>query len=522
MKIVTRNDSDMTEQWQKKSETQCLAALFFAMLCQTAFTAFVNLTRYYGYKASLFDLGVFDQIIWRMGQGLAPLTDIVPPYATQHWFGFHFSPILAVLAPYTWIWHGPEPLIWAQSVLLALPALVVFRIARRLNHSPRAALGWAMLYLVNHYVVAAAIMDFHEIAFAVPLMALGMLMVIEKRFMLLVICCAGLVLTKEHYGLAAAGFGLLWWAYNKDMRRGMGLACAGVFVQFLVLMVLMPAYGDVQAHPMFSDHYVIDRYHWMTLPWGEKLRMLNTLLFSLEKGQMPIVLYAVFLLMTVLFLPLLAPLLLLPLLPDLLANMLSRNVMTRFHFSYHSAAMIPVLLAAAMVGWHKIRAASKPAWTLVLCIFCGNVFLYGLYDGIRYWEALPLQLREDGENLNAVRALVAPDEKLAAQANIGTFFARRSHITSFPVRLNEADALVLHLHYPYASPARVVLSTPFMPLVYEQYMDEVRKVMRDENWQVRYWKDNWLVLKRPGAGVAEPEGGRREVEERLRAMERVF
>lgn len=62
-------------------------------------------------------------------------------------FWDHFNPGLALLAPLWGIWPDAKLFILLQAVCLALPAPLVFGIARRLHFDPRVAFVWAAAYL---------------------------------------------------------------------------------------------------------------------------------------------------------------------------------------------------------------------------------------------------------------------------------------------------------------------------------------------------------------------------------------
>ncbi len=116
----------------------------------------------------------------------------------------HWSPILAVLAPFYWIHDGPTTLLVAQAVLfaLAIPPLWTFT-ARQLG--PRAAYGVATAYALSLPIMAAVTFDFHEVAFVPVLTAVMAERFQAGRRLPAIAAAVGLLLVKEDLGLLLAG-----------------------------------------------------------------------------------------------------------------------------------------------------------------------------------------------------------------------------------------------------------------------------------------------------------------------------
>ena len=112
----------------------------------------------------IFDLGFFESIIRDYAHGHlpeVPLTDTT--FAT-----LHFSPALALLAPLVLIWPSPLAVLTAQAVLVAVGVVPLMR---------AAVPGWMAWAVAVSYGLAPGVsaligFDFHEVALAVPLLAL--------------------------------------------------------------------------------------------------------------------------------------------------------------------------------------------------------------------------------------------------------------------------------------------------------------------------------------------------------------
>lgn len=183
------------------------------------------------------DNAIFEQALRGYSTFDAPIVDVKGPGFNI--LGDHFSPIYALLAPFYRIWPSADLLFVAQAVLLALSIYVVAALAmRRLGTGWGAAIG--SLYAVSFGLQSAAKVEFHEVAFAAPLLALAGAAWVERRFAHVVGWSLPLLLVKEDLGLTVAVIGaVLWWA--GDRRRGAVLGAAGVLGTSLAVLVIIPA-----------------------------------------------------------------------------------------------------------------------------------------------------------------------------------------------------------------------------------------------------------------------------------------
>jgi uncharacterized membrane protein len=132
--------------------------------------AAIGLLRHGNWWSGL-DLGLFSQSVWHWGNLEAPLSTAK---GGGNLLGDHFSPIVALLAPASWTGREPEALVVVQALLLAASILPVHAYARdRLPALP--ALGIAVAYAGSWLLWAGALFEFHELAFAPLLVALGIL-----------------------------------------------------------------------------------------------------------------------------------------------------------------------------------------------------------------------------------------------------------------------------------------------------------------------------------------------------------
>lgn len=195
--------------------------------------------------APSWDLGIFTQLAKAYGGLDAPIVPIKGDAVNL--LGDHFHPILVLLAPVWWVWPSGQALLWTQALLIGVSAVPLTRLAiDRLGPGLGSAAGAA--YVFSFGLQAAVAVQFHEIAFAVPLLALSLTALLRGRVAATVAWAAPLVLVKEDLGLMVAVLGVIIALRRRPHRlEGAGLACWGMgwfLVSTFLLLPLLNAGGQ--------------------------------------------------------------------------------------------------------------------------------------------------------------------------------------------------------------------------------------------------------------------------------------
>lgn len=493
---------------QAGREASTRLALFLLVFAHAALTYGYALTRLYSYKSSLLDIGLFDQLMWNLLNHNGPVTTATLPFTSQHWLGFHFSPLLLALAPLYALWPGPETLQAIQSLAFALAGIPIFYAAIALGAKKAEAYAAALLYWCNPLVVGAALWDFHEISLSTLLIATAFWALCANRFACMLAALLLLLLTKEHYGICVAGFGFLWGWKHGDWKRGSALILLGLAATYAILCFVMPWFNG-GAHAMLTGDgsNVVSRYGWLAGDWEKRITMFTTLLLGDGSSQFTGIMHLLLLLLSGLMFPLIAPFYLAPAAADMLANLLSTNPMPRHNASYHAAACIPVFVLAGMRGYLWIVDSGRASRTLVATTalaLAATFPITGLTQfPIRIWELSPLKLTHNKQPLEEITALIG-DRPVSAQANIGMFFSQRKAIYPFPNMVEQTGLAVLHTDQPFSDPAQAHFNIPY-GMSTEEYVEVLLLFMAQENWHIAYWKKPWLVMQRGEATRDESE-----------------
>jgi uncharacterized membrane protein len=312
--------------------------------------------RYETFKATAFDLGNMDQVIWNTLHGrLFQFTNqAIDWYGPPTRLAIHFEPIILPLSLLYSFGANPAILLVFQTLALASGSLPVFLLTRKIIPQwPLLAALMATAYLLAPALIGLNIFDFHPIALATPLLLYALLALEYKHYAWFLVACVLAACTKEDVPLAIAVLGILVvWKY-KLPRLGLTLLIGGVLWSLIAFRIIIPHfYPGVQANNFWYRYEELGSspgaaiLNLFVRPW-----VFFSLFFTLDRLY-----YLLSLVRGAGFLPLLAPEWLLPTLPSLAVNLLSTDPLLYTGVYHYNAAIIPFVMIAAIHGTRRFLA----------------------------------------------------------------------------------------------------------------------------------------------------------------------
>lgn len=471
------------------------SAVVFAVL------AVFGIMRHQRYQTAGYDLGIFDQAMLHYSHLKAPYVALKGPH--YNLLGDHFHPIVAVLTPLYWIWSDPRMLLLAQAALIAVSVPVVHRVAAR-HLSPRVALAWTFGYGAGWPLQAMMGFDFHEVAFAVPLLALALDALDRtpnrRADRQLWLWCVLLLLVREDMGVLVAAIGLLRVLRGDAGRatrwRGLAILAAGVAAYLLTTKVLIPhfnpggfsywdydalgpnlssALGHIVAHPIetarlfFVPDVKTKTLVWLLIPW---------LFLSLRSPYVIVVI------------PLLA----------------QRFLSAREHLWYtslhYNAPEWPILAIAAIDGARRLRLATwwrgramavVSAWVVVMPIV-GLIAYPSVFPAHRLFDGDSFELTAHERDQAALLAQIPPSTCVEADDHLIPHLTH-TNLVSIPGYLGR-DPDFYALDTTFAQPNE--LSPPTLTIG--------RRALARGYTIVGHW-DGLVLLRRPGYAGPSPGCG---------------
>lgn len=188
-----------------------------------------------------YDLGIFTQIVKSYSELSAPYSPLKGP--DYNALGDHFHPILALLAPLYKIFPSSYTLLACQAALVAFSIIPLMNWAREVRGQKFAywiggsyGASWGLAELISF--------DFHEVAFAVPLLSLSLCAAGRKNWHMAALWSIPLVLVKEDLGLTVAAIGA-YVAWKGSRITGIALLAFGGAATALEMLVILPHFNPV-------------------------------------------------------------------------------------------------------------------------------------------------------------------------------------------------------------------------------------------------------------------------------------
>ncbi len=168
--------------------------------------AAISLSRYFQLAPGSWDLGIFTEYVRQLAHLRAPVVNIRG--TGFNLLGDHFQPIVGLIAPVFLIFPSAATLLVVQALLTAVSVIPVSRAAAaRLGTGAGRMIGaayglsWGLQQMIDF--------DFHEIAFAVPLLACSLSALLRGKVRAAALWALPLVFVKEDQGFTVAALGIV-------------------------------------------------------------------------------------------------------------------------------------------------------------------------------------------------------------------------------------------------------------------------------------------------------------------------
>lgn len=218
---------------------------------------------YVRFHTHTFDLGIFAQGTWLLGQMKEPFVTL----RGLHLFADHSSYILVLVAPLYFVFPSAGTLIVVTVVCLAVSAPLAYVIAQRAGASPRLALLSSVLVLLAPAVQWQVHAAFHPEVIVIPL-CLGAIALIQRDRPLWAIVAIAVALTaKEDVGLLVVPLGLAVVFVMGRKKTGWIVVAMGSFAFVLNFFVLLPAWSPT-GELLYSQRYAYLGDSPLSIAWG--------------------------------------------------------------------------------------------------------------------------------------------------------------------------------------------------------------------------------------------------------------
>jgi uncharacterized membrane protein len=414
----------------------------------------LSLFRHQALLTGIWDLGYYAQLTWEVSQLQIPRSSI---WRDAAW-GNHATFILAAAAPFLRLHPDPATLLVLQSIVLALGAVPAYCLGRRVWAQPSAGAVTAGVYLLYPPLQFANLFDFHADTFATPVLLAAFASIFSGKTGWALAWAGLLLLVKEDMALVACTFGLYVAAVHRR-PSGLALAAAAAAVFALLIAVVIPEWIQTPYFSLFNRWRYLGNTPWELIasPLLRPDVFFGTILQPERLG------YLVLLLVPLAGLPLLAPEVLAVGLPPLVSNLLSTTEMQYTIRGHYTAALTPVLIAAAVVGSRRAAVwVEERGWRprAVLAAMTATSMIASLTFSPLPWSRDPFARKQFWDvnprpAVAAIAARVPSGASVSAANHVGAHLALRTAIYLFPTGVDWADYVIVDvsgLDYVGSSP----------------------------------------------------------------------
>jgi uncharacterized membrane protein len=451
--------------------------------------AALSVLRHRAFATGRFDLGNMVQAVWWTAHG-HPLrmTNLHGDQISR--LAAHVDPLLAVFGPLWWIWPSPDLLLVAQALAIAAGAWPVYWLARKHLGSPRAALGFALAYLLYPATGWLTLNEFHPVALATPLLLYAFRFLDNDRLVPFTVFAVAAAASKEEIGLVVAGFGLWYALARRRVAAGLVIAALGFAWSVIAIAVVIPHFHTAGESDFYGRYSEVggSAAGIVKTTFTHPSRIAHAAFTGRDLR------YVLQLVLPLAGLSLLAPLVMLAALPELALNLLSATpTQTSIHFHY-TAGLIPPLVIAAVLGAKRLTR-----WGLAAALAVVIAALVGAYrlGPIPGWRHLP-----GGSHFQATAAHVTEHDRIAARA---LQLIPKSAVVSATNTLGaHLSARRRILSFPYIQDATWIAADETQPGYGDRYAPlpmalALVALRRNPDWRLVFQQDGVLVFNRAPA-----------------------
>ncbi len=321
----------------------------------TVFFSWFTISKHHTFQTTAGDLGYFEQAFWSTLHGRPLYISLWDDLGTTT-LAHHVQPIMFSILPIYAIYPSPETLLIFQSFFLALGALPIYWISKK-KFNESTSIIFAALYLMYPVLHGINQFDFHVSALAIPFLLFSFRYVEEKRYSFSALFAILALMCKEDVALTLGALALyvVWknWEEIKVLKQkshafifSSSIIVIAAIWFFVVVQIIVPHFNNTGAYMHLGKFF----------PSLMRLEFpAEELLFQIDVK----LLYALLLIIPLLFTPILSPSTFMITLPTWTIIFLSMHPPAyRIGFQY-SYSMIPFIFISAIYGLKRLPLTKK-------------------------------------------------------------------------------------------------------------------------------------------------------------------
>ena len=464
--------------------------LLFLAICTVVYS-FIAITTHNHFLTFGWDLGFFDQLIWKVSRFMYPLSSLNKVNILAN----HFSPVLFFFAPLYWLWSDPRMLLIAQTFLVVFAAYPLYNFAFFKTNSRLFSFAVIFSYLFFLGTQWSILNEFHELTIAPLFIVLTFYGLERKNKIGFWTGIVGLLITKEEMSLLVLAIGLVTAFYFNKRKLGFSLAIFSFIFFLFLIFIFMPGVSEkgTYQHSHLSKIASTPREFTGKL-FTDPTFALVSLVTPLEKLK---TLSASFLSFGLL--PLFAPFpILLPIIEQFVMRFLytGGQFTTWVNVNHHAAPVAMLFPVACIYAALSLKKKYKLSGKKILLLLSLILFTVTISQDIilkapihsllkrQFYEDLPWM--EDNRTIIAEVKKLSPAGIIAVQNSLYPHLSQRENIYLLP-EVKDAPYLVVDFHNG---------PNKYAPLQYEQMVELIEKLIADGEFTIYRKKGEVMILER--------------------------
>ncbi len=315
--------------------------LAMAIIIYVAFFTMLCFLKYDNFLYQELDLGIINQVFYNLANNISFYSAI----QNQSYLGDHFSPIIIILLPFYYFFQSPKTLLILQTIILSLAAIPIYLIAKEKLKNKNLALIAGLIFLANPALHSVNLYEFSFLSFAVFLLLVTYHSFQKKVFSYFLVFLLLCLLVREDLALIIFMFGI--YALLKKRQLKWILPPMIISIIYFILSLKIISYFNVDNSYKFIIHY-----SWL----GNSIRDLFINFFLkfpdifLHFLNLENIIFILYLLIPVFFLPVFGKKTLIFFIPILLQFGLANSGFKGIFFTHYLSLFVPFIFISAIYG----------------------------------------------------------------------------------------------------------------------------------------------------------------------------
>ncbi len=485
--------------FKNTEENKLKIFIFLEMFIFVALFSFLSILRHNRLNSAMYDLGLFDQIIWNISHGRFFESSI----KGFNYLGDHFSLILILFAPLYWIWEDVRILLIAQTVIISLAGYYSATLCYKLTKDLKISLAFGLAILGNSNVMLVVLFDFHPEIISITVFTYIIYQFSQKNHIKVFIASLIALTIKEDVSIAVTLMGIAFTILSKE-KKYLFLSLIGAVYFILVMKVFIPYFRPKN---FTGDYLYLERYSYLGNNIKEVLINIITNpiypIIKMYKWTKLKVLLRLF--YPTIFLSFLSPAFLIIILPVLYINWIA-NYPPQFALKYQYLCItVPFIISSSIYGYLKLKRllgnrkdfVSENLGLIVsilmsLFVIGNSIILYHTVVRFKYFEKNYYE-----ESFKKAKSLIPKDASLATANTFGPQFTHREKIEfAVPFNLHMYHYLRLGLNMFSDAEYQLFLmkgDSTADPIILK---NRVKDLIEKYNYSVIYNQDDVLLLRK--------------------------